>query len=58
MTHLINNLSQVLQVILALHAAALIIVNMTKTPQDDKAVAAFYRVIEFMAGFVTKLAKR
>lgn len=47
-----------LQLVLAAHALALVIVNLTPTPKDDEAVAKFYRAIEFLAGIVTRLAKK
>jgi hypothetical protein len=42
----------------ALHAAALIIVNLTPTPNDNKLYGRLYKVVEIVAGIVTKLAKR
>lgn len=47
-----------LQLVIAAHALALVIVNLTPTPKDDEAVAKFYRAIEFLAGIVTRLAKK
>jgi hypothetical protein len=40
------------------HALALVIVNLTKTPKDDEYLSKIYRVIEILAGIVTKLAKK
>ena len=51
------NIPQVLGVLLAVHAVALAIVNLTPTPKDDKIVAKFYRVLEILAGIVTRLSK-
>jgi len=45
-------------VVIALHAAALAIVNLTPTPKDDAVVAKVYGVIEVVAGIVTKKAKQ
>jgi len=42
----------------ALHAVALIIVNLTPTPNDNRIYGKFYKIIEIIAGIVTKLAKR
>jgi len=42
----------------AAHGLALVVVNMTKTPKDDEALAAIYKVIEFMAGIVSPRAKK
>ena len=40
------------------HGLALIIVNLTKTPKDNEALAKAYKLIEVIAGLVTPLAKR
>lgn len=45
-------LDVVLQLLLAAHALALAIVNLTDTPKDNEAVAKAYRYIEFLAGIV------
>ena len=49
---------QIISALFAVHAAALAIVNLTPTPKDDAVVAKFYKVIESLAGIVTKTAKR
>jgi hypothetical protein len=36
---------------------ALLIVNLTPTQKDNEAVAKYYRVVEILAGIVTRLAK-
>lgn len=46
------------EILIAAHALALLIVNLTPTPKDDAAVAKFYRAVEFLAGIITKLAKK
>lgn len=51
-------LTDLIEVILALHGAAVLIVNLTDTPKDDDLVSRFYRAIELFAGLVTPLAKR
>lgn len=38
----------------ALHAAALVVVNYTSTPADDRILAKAYRVLEIMAGIGRK----
>lgn len=50
---------------IAIHGVALVIVNMTPTPKDNKALSDYsrlvvklYRVIEVLAGILTPLAKR
>lgn len=52
------SLSQFIEIILALHGAAVLIVNLTDTPKDDDLVARFYRGIELFAGLFTPLVKR
>jgi hypothetical protein len=42
----------------AAHGLALVIVNMTKTPKDDDALHAIYRVVEVVAGIVSPRAKK
>jgi hypothetical protein len=51
--------------IVAIHGAALIVVNLTPTPKDNAALGAtakaavkMYRAIEIIAGVVTPLVKR
>jgi hypothetical protein len=46
-----------LSVILALHSVALILVNLTATPDDDHWVATIYKYVEWFAGIVTPKAK-
>lgn len=45
-------LEEALNILLAFHATALIIVNMTNTPVDNKMLAIAYRYIEFFAGVI------
>ena len=45
-------LDTALQVLLASHALALVIVNLTDTPKDNEWVAKIYRWIEVIAGVV------
>ena len=54
----IQHAQTALQILLAAHALAIVIVNLTPTPKDDEALAKFYRAVEFLAGIVTKLAKK
>ena len=51
------NLPEIVAALFAVHAAAVIVVNLTPTPKDDAYVAKFYRFIEILAGIVTKLSK-
>lgn len=47
-----------LEILLALHGAAVLIVNLTDTPKDDDLVSRFYRGVELLAGIFSPLAKR
>lgn len=60
-----NHLPEYASLIVALHTAAMIIVNLTPTPKDNEALGNVgrlavqaYRVLEIFAGIVTPLAKR
>ena len=55
---LIDKAPEFITALFAIHAAALTIVNLTPTPKDDEVVAKYYRVIEILAGVVSKLSKR
>jgi hypothetical protein len=57
MDQLIAHVQQLLVVLFAVHALALAICNLTPSPKDDEAVAKYYRVLEILAGIVTRLAK-
>lgn len=48
---------EILGALFAIHAAALAIVNLTPTPKDNEVVAKYYRILEILAGIVTKLSK-
>lgn len=58
MEQFINHIQQLLVVLLATHAVAVAIVNLTPTPKDDEAVSKVYKLIEILAGIITKLAKK
>ena len=49
---------EIIAALFAVHAAALAIVNLTPTPKDDAVVARAYRVIEILAGLVSKMSKK
>lgn len=60
-----NHLSEYVSLFVAIHTAALIIVNLTPTPKDNEALGnagrlavQLYRALEIIAGIVTPLAKR
>lgn len=57
LAYIATHLPEIVATLFAIHAAALAIVNLTPTPKDDAYVAKFYRVIEILAGIVTKLSK-
>jgi hypothetical protein len=59
-----SHLPEYVSLFMALHAAAMIIVNLTPTPKDNEALGDFgrlvvkaYRLVEVIAGIVTPLAK-
>lgn len=58
MDYLMNNWSEIVGIAGALHLLALAIVNLTPTPKDDEVYAKAYKVIEKLAGVVTKMAKK
>jgi len=41
----------------SLHGLAVVIVNLTPTPADDIILGKIYKVVELIAGVVTKTAK-
>lgn len=55
---LMENHTNVFSALMSLHAAAVVIVNLTPTPKDDQAVAKAYKLIELAAGIFTKIAKK
>jgi len=56
--HLTENWTEIVGVLAALHMLALAIVNVTPTPKDDELYGKVYKVIEVLAGIITKLAKK
>ena len=57
-TYLVNNWAEVAGIAGALHLLALAIVNLTPTPKDDEIYGKFYKVIEMIAGIISKTAKK
>ena len=49
--------TEILAVVIAAHAVALAIVNLTSTPRDDEAVAFVYKIVEYIAGIATTKVK-
>lgn len=45
-------LDTIITLLLAAHALAIAIVNLTPTPLDNSAVAFAYRIVEFIAGIM------
>lgn len=43
--------------LLAAHALAVFAVNLTPTPKDDAVIGKVYKVVEWVAGIVTRKAK-
>ena len=56
--YLLNNWAEVAGVLAAVHVLALAIVNATPTPRDDELYGKLYKVIEVIAGIVSKTAKK
>ena len=57
LAYIAAHLPEIVAALFAIHAAAVAIVNLTPTPKDDVWVAKYYRIIEVLAGIVTKLSK-
>ena len=60
-----DRLTDLVALAVAIHGVALVIVNMTPTPKDNKALNEYtrllvklYRVIEVVAGIISPKAKR
>lgn len=65
MEWIIANRRDLFEVLVAAHAVAVLVVNLTPTPRDDEAVGTAgtmlrqaYRALEVLAGVVTPLVKR
>ncbi len=58
MENLLSNAQQLVEILLAVHGVAILIVNLTPTPKDNEVVAKYYRIIEVLAGIITRLAKK
>jgi hypothetical protein len=60
-----SRIPEYVTVVVAIHGAALAIVNLTPTPRDNEVLGKYsrmavrlYRAIEILAGVVTPLVKR
>ncbi len=58
MAQIIDHAENLIQVLFAVHVIALFFVNLTPTPKDNEAVYKYYKLVELLAGIVTRLAKR
>ena len=58
MDFLIQNWGEIVGIAGAIHILALAVVNLTPTPKDDEIYGKFYKLVEKLAGIVTKVAKR
>lgn len=65
LNYVIDHRRELMEIALAAHATAMLIVNLTPTPKDDEAAGAAgalirqaYRALEVIAGIVFPLAKR
>jgi len=56
--YLAENWAEVAGILAALHVLALAVVNATPTPKDDEIYGKLYKVIEVIAGIVSKTAKK
>ena len=56
--YLLNNWAEVAGIAGALHILALAIVNLTPTPKYDEIYGKAYKVVEMIAGIVSKTAKK
>ena len=52
-----ENMESIGAILIAVHALAVFIVNLTPTPKDDAALAKVYKLVEKLAGVVTKKVK-
>ena len=60
-----DRIAEYVAVAVAVHGAAVAIVNLTPTPKDDEALGRYsrmaiklYRAVEILAGVITPLVKR
>jgi hypothetical protein len=64
-SYLIDNRRELVEIAIAVHALALLVVNLTPTPRDNEAAGAagavipqLYKALEVLAGIVSPMAKR
>lgn len=56
--YLSENWAEVAGILAAVHVLALAIVNATPTPRDDELYGKLYKVVEVLAGIISKTAKK
>jgi hypothetical protein len=56
--YLSENWAEVAGILAAVHILALAIVNATPTPRDDEIYGKLYKVVEVIAGIITRTAKK
>lgn len=56
--YLSENWAEVAGILAAVHVLALAIVNATESKKDDEIYNKVYKVIEVLAGLITKTAKK
>jgi hypothetical protein len=54
---ILANWETIMAILVGLHAVAVAIVNLTPTPTDDMILGKVYKVVEVIAGVVSKTAK-
>lgn len=56
-SELIHNIEVIITFLFTIKVVAVAIVNLTPTPEDNKWLGHFYRVLEIVAGIITPAAK-
>ncbi len=56
--YLSENWAEIAGVLAALHVLALAIVNATESKKDDELYNKLYKIVEVLAGIITKTAKK
>jgi len=56
--YLSENWAEVAGILAAVHVLALAIVNATESKKDDELYNKLYKVVEVLAGIITKTAKK
>ena len=56
--YLSENWAEIAGILAAVHVLALAVVNATPTPRDDELYGKLYKVVEVLAGIISKTAKK